>query len=140
MSQRTNAGYIITDSVHVGDTEFVLGVSQHIPNDFVTWRCSNGNYYWGNYHSNLFSAQKDLVERAAERVAEIQDVLDAKKEMEPGYSPLGESSELPHPLRRRFLCRHGKPWRYYGASNCCRRYAFRCRDKMRIHRWQLSLL
>lgn len=29
MSQRTNAGYIITDSVHVGDTEFVLGVSQH---------------------------------------------------------------------------------------------------------------
>lgn len=90
MSQRTNAGYIITDSVHVGDTEFVLGVSQHIPNDFVTWRCSNGNYYWGHYHSNLFKAQKDLVERAAERVAEIQDVLDAKKVMEPGYSPWGK--------------------------------------------------
>ena len=90
MSQRTNAGYIITDSVHVGDTEFVLGVSQHIPNDFVTWRCSNGNYYWGHYHSNLFSAQKDLVERAAERVAEIQSVLDAKKVMEPGFSPWGK--------------------------------------------------
>ena len=90
MSQRTNAGYIITDSVHVGDTEFVLGVSQHIPNDFVTWRCSNGNYYWGHYHSNLFSAQKDLVERAAERVAEIKDMLDAKKVMEPGYSPWGK--------------------------------------------------
>ena len=90
MSQRTNAGYIITDSVHVGDTEFVLGVSQHIPNDFVTWRCSNGNYYWGHYHSNLFSAQKDLVDRTAERVAEIQSVLDTKKVMEPGFSPWGK--------------------------------------------------
>ena len=90
MSQRTNAGYIITDSVHVGDTEFVLGVSQHIPNDFVTWRCSNGNYYWGHYHSNLFSAQNDLVERAAERVAEIQEVLEAKMVVEPGFSPGGK--------------------------------------------------
>ena len=75
MGLRINAGYIITDSLHVGDAEFVLGVSQHIPNDFVTWRCFNGNYYWGHYYSNLVSAQKDLVERAAERVAEIQDVL-----------------------------------------------------------------
>ena len=77
MSQRMNAGYIITDSVHVGDTEFVL-------------RCSNGNYYWGHYHSNLFSAQKDLVERAAERVAEIQEVLEAKMVVEPGFSPWGK--------------------------------------------------
>ena len=90
MSLRINAGYIITDSVHVGDTEFVLGVSQHIANDYVTWRCSNNNYYWGHYHSNLFSAQRDLVERASERVAEIQSVLDAKKVMEPSFSPWGK--------------------------------------------------
>lgn len=90
MSQRTNAGYIITDTVHVGDAEFVLGVSQHIPNDFVTWRCSNGNYYWGHYHSDLFKAQKDLVERAAEMVAEIQRGLDAKEAMKPSYSPWGK--------------------------------------------------
>ena len=32
MGLRINAGYIITDSLHVGDAEFVLGVSQHIPN------------------------------------------------------------------------------------------------------------
>ena len=90
MGLRINAGYIITDSVHVGDAEFVLGVSQHISNDFVTWRCFNDNYYWGHYYCNLFSAQKDLVERAAERVAEIQDVLNAKEVMEPGYSPWGK--------------------------------------------------
>ncbi len=90
MGLRINAGYIITDSLHVGDAEFVLGVSQHIPNDFVTWRCFNGNYYWGHYYSNLVSAQKDLVERAAERVAEIQDVLNSKEVMEPGYSPWGK--------------------------------------------------
>lgn len=90
MSVRINSGYIITDSIHVGDTEFVLGVSQHIPNDFVTRRCSNDSYYWGHYHSSLFSAQKDLVARAAERVSEIQDVLEAKQVMEPGFSPWGK--------------------------------------------------
>lgn len=77
---RINEGYIITDSIHIGEYEFVLGVSQHIANDFVTWRCNNGNYYyWGHYHTDLFSAQKDLVERAAEKVRELQEVLDAKK-------------------------------------------------------------
>ena len=76
-----NAGYIITDSVHVGDVEFVLGVNSQIGNDFVTWRYANGGYFWGHYHSDLFSAEKDLVERAAERVAEIQRSLDAKEAM-----------------------------------------------------------
>ena len=88
MSLRINEGYIITDSIHIGDYEFVLGVSQHIANDFVTWRCNNGNYYyWGHYHNDLFSAEKDLVERAAEKVRELQEVLDAKKAMEPTFSP-----------------------------------------------------
>ena len=31
-----------------------------------------------------------MVERAAERVAEIQDVLNSKEAMEPGYSPWGK--------------------------------------------------
>ena len=39
MNDKINKGYIITDSVHVGDTEFVLGVSMHEPNQFVTWEC-----------------------------------------------------------------------------------------------------
>lgn len=91
MNLRINEGYIITDSIHIGEYEFVLGVSQHIANDFVTWRCNNGNYYyWGHYHTDLFSAQKDLVERAAEKVRELQEILDAKKAMEPAFSPWGE--------------------------------------------------
>ena len=91
MNLRINEGYIITDSIHIGEYEFVLGVSQHIANDFVTWRCNNGNYYyWGHYHNDLFSAEKDLVERAAEKVRELQEVLDAKKVMEPAFSPWGE--------------------------------------------------
>lgn len=69
MEWRTNAGYIITDSVRVGENEFVLGVNQNAPNNFVTWKCSGGkDYYWGHYFSDLFAAQKDLVERAYEEV------------------------------------------------------------------------
>ena len=61
MGLRINEGYVITDSIHIGDFEFVLGVSQHIKNDFVTWRCNNGNYYyWGHYHTDLFSARRIL--------------------------------------------------------------------------------
>lgn len=45
---RTNAGYTITDSVHVGDVEFVLG-EQENGKQFVTWECKAGNdYCWGH--------------------------------------------------------------------------------------------
>ena len=37
MDIRTNAGYIITDCVHIGETEFVLGVHANHPDMFVTW-------------------------------------------------------------------------------------------------------
>lgn len=91
MSLRMNEGYIITDSIHIGEYEFVLGVSQHNANDFVTWRCNDGNYYyWGHYHNDRFSAEKDLVERAADKVRELQEALDEKKAMEPTFSPWGE--------------------------------------------------
>ena len=39
MDYRENAGYIITDSCHVGDSEFVLGVHLTAPQQFVTWKC-----------------------------------------------------------------------------------------------------
>ena len=65
MDYRENAGYIITDSCHVGDSEFVLGVHLTAPQQFVTWKCTDRkDYYWGHYFSDLFSAQKDLVARA----------------------------------------------------------------------------
>lgn len=111
MNLRINAGYIITDSIHIGEYEFVLGVSQHIANDFVTWRCNDGNYYyWGHYHDDLFSAQKDLVERAADKVRELQEVLEAKKAMEPTFSPWGEvqtCKELCHGVYSVSTARHG---------------------------------
>ena len=46
MDYRENAGYIITDSCHVGDSEFVLGVHLTAPQQFVTWKCSNRTDYW----------------------------------------------------------------------------------------------
>lgn len=65
MNIRMNAGYIITDSVHVGEMEFVLRVHSIASNQFVTWACKGGNdYFWGHYHSDLLSATKDLLERA----------------------------------------------------------------------------
>lgn len=69
MNIRTNAGYIITDSVHVGRTEFVLGVHSTALSQFVTWACKGGSdYYWGHYHSDLLTATKDLLERATQEL------------------------------------------------------------------------
>ena len=41
MSMRINAGYIITDSVHIGESEFVLGVNMNEPSQFVTFVSSH---------------------------------------------------------------------------------------------------
>lgn len=69
MSVRINAGYIITDSIHVGDAEFVLGVNATVGAMFVTWECKDGNnYFWGHYTDDQFKAQKDLCERAMQEV------------------------------------------------------------------------
>lgn len=69
MNLRMNAGYIITDSVHVGETEFVLGVHSIAAHQFVTWACKDGkDYYWGHYHDDLLSATKDLLDRAAQEL------------------------------------------------------------------------
>ena len=69
MNMRRNAGYIITDSIHVGEMEFVLGVHSTAANQFVTWACKGGNdYFWGHYHSDLLTATKDLLERATQEL------------------------------------------------------------------------
>lgn len=74
MDYRENAGYLITDSCHVGDSEFVLGVHLTEPHQFVTWKCTNQtDYYWGHYFSDLFSAQKDFVARAQEEVQYLEE-------------------------------------------------------------------
>ena len=45
MDYRENAGYIITDSCHVGESEFVLGVNLTGRHQFVTWNCKGGTGY-----------------------------------------------------------------------------------------------
>lgn len=69
MNLRVNANYIITDSIHIGNKELVLGVHSTAPSQFVTWECTGGNdYNWGHYHSDLLSATKDLLGRANEEL------------------------------------------------------------------------
>ena len=59
MDLRINAGYIITDAIHVGNTEFVLGVSEQAKAQFVTWECKDGkNYFFGHYHSDLLAGAR----------------------------------------------------------------------------------
>ena len=66
---RMNAGYIITDSIHIGETEFVIGVHSIQPNMFVTWACRNGdNYFWGHYLTSRDAAEHDLVDRAKDQL------------------------------------------------------------------------
>ena len=69
MALRMNEGYIITDSVHIGESEFVLGVSSVAPSMFVTWKCADGNnYYWGHYTTDQLAAMRDLLTRANEEL------------------------------------------------------------------------
>lgn len=80
MDVRINAGYIITSSVHVGESEFVLGVSTKAPGQFVTWKCSDGNnYYWGHYFGDQFAAEKDLVARAQEEIQVLEERPEKQK-------------------------------------------------------------
>ena len=46
MDDRTNAGYTITDSIRIGETEFVLGKLDSQYTMYVTWACKGrDNYY-----------------------------------------------------------------------------------------------
>lgn len=69
---RLHAGYIITDSIHIGDTEFVLGGSAGEHPVFVTWQHANGAYYWGHYFSELLEAKRDLLERAGRELERLR--------------------------------------------------------------------
>lgn len=69
MEQRRNAGYKITDMIHVGACEFVLGENENAPGRFVTWRCRDGDdYSLGHYFTDKDDAVKDLVKRASDEI------------------------------------------------------------------------
>ena len=79
--QRTNIGYVITDSITIGETEFVIGAHEKDPNRFVTWACSKGdNYYWGHYLTSREAAEKDLVQRATEQLQLLDSIRNRPKE------------------------------------------------------------
>ena len=79
--QRTNIGYVITDSITIGETEFVIGAHEKDPNRFVTWACAKGdNYYWGHYLTSREAAEKDLVQRAAEQLQLLDSIRNRPKE------------------------------------------------------------
>ena len=66
---RSNAGYLITASILVGNVEFVLGVDKK-EEQYVTWECRDKTEYsFGHYTDSLFKATKDLCQRA---MAEVQ--------------------------------------------------------------------
>lgn len=88
MDIRMNAGYIITDSIHIGDAEFVLGVNSEAPAQFVTWECKDGNYYfWGHYCTTLLAAQKDLCERAMQEIRHLEPIQQEKEKNAPAIKP-----------------------------------------------------
>mgnify|MGYP001523100504 CR=1 FL=1 len=73
MNMRTNAGYTITESIHIGNTEFVLGESSTDPAQFVTWACKDGdNYFWGHYMTDKLAALRDLLDRAGEELSLLE--------------------------------------------------------------------
>ena len=85
MSERKNAGYTITDSIHIGKAEFVIGEHPKAPDPYVTWECSGGNnYFWGHYCKDRRTAEKNLLERAqAELTYLMQQEETAAKANEP---------------------------------------------------------
>lgn len=69
MDARINEGYVITDSIQVGETEFVFGKLDGKMPMYVTWACKGGDYYyWGHYFSDPLAAKKDLLGRASEEL------------------------------------------------------------------------
>lgn len=94
MDIRMKAGYIITDSIHVGDAEFVLGVNSKAPAPFVTWECRDGNsYFSGHYCTTLLAAQKDLCDRAMREIRHLETTQQAKEKNAPAAKPNGRARD-----------------------------------------------
>ena len=52
-----HANYVITDSIHIGNAEFVLGVSVKSANQFVTWKCRDTRHFEdAHFAPNLLEA------------------------------------------------------------------------------------
>ena len=67
MGQRTNLGYKIIDSIHIGNTEFVIGYNPKSLSPYAIWECLNGdNYYLGCYVNDHSAAERCLLKMATD--------------------------------------------------------------------------
>ena len=83
---RTNAGFVITNAIPVGNKEIVLGVNMKNPQSFVTWQCKDGtDYYWGHYTDDLIKATRDLCQRVIGEVDYLELAEQERREVESGY-------------------------------------------------------
>lgn len=93
--KRVNAGYEIRVSVPVGNKEFVLGVHQAAPEQFVTWECKDGtDYIWGHYTDSPLKALRDLCRRVTEEVEYLEmreQETEKRNQPEKGYPDAVES-------------------------------------------------
>lgn len=80
MDQEINAGYVITDRLTIGNTEFVIGQNENAPAKFVTWKCNKGekNYYWGHYCNDRMTALEDLCNRALDEIHYLRSLQQEK--------------------------------------------------------------
>lgn len=88
--QRENEGYVITDSMHIGSAEFVIGqMDTRFGTMYVTWQCKDrDNYFWGHYLNSRQAAEQDLLTRAQHELeyqtAKLQESARKHKERERG--------------------------------------------------------
>ena len=97
MEKEVNAGYVITDRLTVGNSEFVIGQRDETPATFVTWKCRKGEkeYFWGNYMNDRLTALEDLCNRALDEVHYLKSLQQEKDTPEkPVQQPQKKRYEL----------------------------------------------
>lgn len=84
MSERTNAGYTITNAVKVGKNEIVLGEKTTSDNkkQYVTWECNGNSYFYGHYITNQFAALKDFGQRVSDKAEFYRNMEKSNRERE----------------------------------------------------------
>lgn len=84
MDKEINAGYVITDRLTVGNSEFVIGQNENAPAQFVTWKCTKGekSYYWGHYCKERLTAIEDLCNRALDEIHYLKSLQQEQNEVE----------------------------------------------------------
>ena len=99
MEKEVNAGYVITDRLTVGNSEFVIGQRDEAPANFVTWKCRKGEkeYFWGHYINDRLTALEDLCNRALDEVHYLKSLQQEKDTPE---KPVQQPQKKKHGIER----------------------------------------